>query len=256
MGNQKEESIYSKNNKRIKRVMQKEKENNKNTSLVPVNSKGLVLLENTFAITAKILEEQKDRIYILNWDLLIDYKDFFNMFFSTLYSFSENELMEYYGKLELGHEFSRPEIDSEPLGVGQAQYGLKYNRNVFWSESLQLLYSNQSNIFSFYYIENFEELPLDIKKQVDSHHFFEEEQFNYHRYTQNYENNPKLDKYYDDILNKKEYTNLELLAIIKNYITDYFCNTNFVKILKNKIKEDIKDFTISKLYSLISKKTY
>lgn len=197
-------------------------------------------------------EETNELIYVLDWDKLFEFKNFFNEFFSAIYTFSEKELINYYKKIELGHEFTCPSIDSEPLGVGQARYGLKYNRNVFWSESLRELYSKDSNTidFNFYYIENFEELPLNINKQVNSHLHFEQSQHNYHKYNSNSESNPKIEKYYDDILNKKVFSDIELLNIIKNYRTDYFCNRYFINKLNYKIKKDIPDFEIIKFYAI------
>jgi hypothetical protein len=229
------------------------KEDNKNnSSLVPVNSEGLVRLEKSIGVTEKILKEQNDRFFILSWDMIFEHRDFFNRFFSTFYSFSERELIEFYKKLELGHEFSSPSIDSEPLGVGQARYGLQYNRNISWTNTLKELYSEKhNNYFDFYYVKNFADLPFDIKNQVTSHYHFEQAQFLYHQYSQEPKENLEIKNHYDKILFKKQFTNNEIIIIINEYDLDYFCNESFVTKLKNKIIEDIPAFNLTKFYDKI-----
>ncbi len=223
-----------------------------NSSLVPVNSKGLVRLEKSIGVTEKILNEQNDRLFILSWDILFEHRDFFNRFFSTFIAFSEKELNDFYKKLELGYEFISPTIDSEPLAVGQALYGLQYNRNISWTTSLKELYSEkQTNYFDFYYIKNFADLPLDIEKQVTSHYHFEQAQFLYHQYRQEPKESLEIKNHYDDILFKRQFSNNEIMIIINEYGLDYFCNESFVTKLMNKIIQDISDFNLTKFYNEI-----
>jgi len=232
--------------------MQENTENEISNSLVPLGSKGLVRLEKSIGLTEKILKEQNDRLFILNWEIIFEHSDFFNRFFSTFYSFSEGELIDFYKILELGYEFTSPSIDSEPLGVGQALYGLQYNRNISWTTSLKELYSEKNNnYFDFYCINDFAELPFDIKEQVTSHYHFEQAQFLYHQYSNEPKESLEIKSHYDKILFKKQFTNNEIMTIINKYDLDYFCNESFVINLMNKIIKDIHDFNIAKFYNNI-----
>ena len=229
-------------------------ENNNKNSITPIGSTELVRVGNSIEITEKILKEYDDRLFLLGWDILFEHNDFFNRFFSTFYSFSEKELIDFYKKLELGYEFTSPSIDLEPLGVGQALYGLQYNRNIFWTTSLRELYSEKhNNRFDFYYIKNFAELPFEINEQVTSHYHFEQMQDMYHQYSKKPTENLEIKNYYDKIFFKKHFTNNEIMTIINQYDLDYFCNEVFVTKLKNKIIEDIPDFNLTKFYDKINK---
>jgi hypothetical protein len=231
--------------------MQEEFDINKNTSLVPIGSKEIVRLKNSIVITEKILKEYDDRLFLLSWDILFEHHHFFNCFFSTFYSFSERELIDLYRELELGNEFLCPFIN-EPLGVdNKASYGLKYNRNIYWTTSLRELYLEKHNNFIYSdYIENFAELPFDIKEQVTSRYHFEQEQSIYDQYPYNEELKEDLEikNRYDKILFQNHFTNNEILTIINQYDLDYFCNEAFVNKLKNKLIEDIHDFSLTKFY--------
>jgi hypothetical protein len=232
--------------------MQENTENKISNSLVPLGSKELVRLEKSIDLTEKILKEQNDRLYILNWDIIFDHSDFFNRFFSTFYSFSEGEIIEFYKKLELGYEFTSPSIDLEPLGVGQARYGLQYNKNISWTTSLKELFSKKNNnYFDFYYIKDFDELPFDIRKQVASHYHFEKAQFRYHQHSAEPKESLEIKNRYDKIIFKKQFTNNEIMTIINKYDLDYFCNELFVINLMNKLIKDIHDFNIAKFYNKI-----
>jgi hypothetical protein len=229
--------------------MQDITDNNSNNSLVPVGSKEIVRLNNSIKITEKIITEYDDRFFLLTWDIFYEHKDFFNRFFSTFYSFSESELITFYKILELGYKFTTPCIDSEPLGVGQALYGLQYNRNISWTTSLIELYSKKrNNYFDSYYIKNFADLPFDIEEQVTSHYHFEQDQNMNHHYSEEPKENLEIKNKYDKIRLKKHFTNNEIITIIKQYRLDYFCNESFVSKLNNKIMEDIPDFNLTDFY--------
>jgi hypothetical protein len=231
--------------------MQEEFDINKNTSLVPIGSKEIVRLKNSIVITEKILKEYDDRLFLLSWDILFEHHDFFNHFFSTFYSFSERELIDFYRELKLGYEFTSPDIELEPLGVGQASYGLKYNRNIYWTTSLRELYSEKYyHSFHSYYRDSFAELPFDIKEQVTSHYHFEQEQHMYWNwYSKEPKENPEIENRYNKILFQNHFTNDEVLTIINKHGLDYFCNEAFVNKLNNKLIEDIHDFSLTKFYN-------
>ena len=104
--------------------MRDESENNRDTLFDK-----LKILENR-------ITELESAVYAINWVLIEKYHRFFNEYLSTFYEFDEKDLVKFYKQLTIGNEYSEPDIDFEPLGVGQARYGLAFNRNIIWSTIL------------------------------------------------------------------------------------------------------------------------
>lgn len=242
------------------------KEDNKNnSSLVPVNSKGLIRLEKSIGVTEKILKEQNDRLFILSWDLIFEHKVFFNQFFSTYYSFSESQLITFHGKLSVGSPYIDL-LDDYILNL-KTEFGLIFNKNIIWTEELKNIYYEEprllwaggsEDVYSFEI--KFDELPLDINKEIESlksiyqnqiingYGYSEEE--GYYDYLVDELDN--LDSQFNNIILRKDFSNEDILKVITNNLKNYFGNIIFCDRLISKIHKDINDFNIEGFYSNIN----
>lgn len=241
--------------------MQDHKENNTSKSLVSVVSKGLVRLEKSIGLTEKILKEQNDRLFILNWEIIFEHSDFFNQFFSTFYSFTEAQLIDFYGKLIIGS----PYIDLRDdfyLNL-KTEFGLIFNRNIVWTEKLKMIYyeepkllwAGSEDVYSFEI--NFDELPLDINEEIESiKSIYENQIINGYGYSEEdgyydslSDELDNLEKSFSNVLLRKDFSNEVILKVITNNHKNYFGNRIFCERLIKKIHNDIIGFNIEVFYS-------
>jgi hypothetical protein len=228
----------------------------------------------------KILEgriaELESSVYAINWDLIATNQRFFNEYLSVFYEFEDDDLVNFHKHLITGHEFSQPDIDYEPFGVGQARYGLAFNRNIIWSEKVVELFDN--------FLLNKEDVknyPHQILEQVKSHFYFEDLRFTkrnfsldivnlyaspedeyYERLFDDFEIlfsqvefacNIEIHRRYNRIFNKSDFTRRDVIEIIEVGETDYFCNNAFIQKFKEMIAE-LKDFNLDSFYRLKTKR--
>lgn len=242
----------------------KEDKKSSSTSIIPIVSNGLARIEKSIAITDKIIKEQNDRLFILSWEILFEHRDFFNQFFSTFYSFTEAQLIVFHGKLIVGS----PYID---LGDDfylnlKTEFGLIFNKNIIWTEKLRKIYCEEprllwaggsTDVYSFEI--KFDELPLGIIEEIESlKSIYQNQIINGYGYSEEdgyYDSLgdelDNLEKSFNNVLLKKDFSNEEILKIITNNLKKYFGNRIFCERLINKIHKDINDFNIEGFYSNI-----
>lgn len=239
-----------------------QKENEKNMSIVPFGSQGLVRLGTSISITEKILKERDSLIKSeikFDWGFVFKFKSFFNQLFSTFYDFDENELDKYFGKLEIGS----PHLTDRFYTIQDTIFGLLYNKKIKWTEFLKLKYyrrpellrvTENADVYSFQI--DFESLPLEILDEMESIKGFIElrildgygysEEENY--YDQLNDDLKNLEKYYNNILSKSHFTGEEILNIIVKSENDYIFNSNFYFQVISKLNFDMEDFSIDEFY--------
>lgn len=241
--------------------MQDNTENKINNSLVPLDSKGLIRLEKSVGLTEKILKEQNDRLFILNWDILFKYKYFFNQFFSSFYSFTEAQLIDFCDKLIVG----RPYLDLDDFYPNRTIFGLIFNENIIWTKKLKTIYYEKFKLLwddskDLYPFEiKFDKLPLSIIEEIErvksiqevqivnGHHGCSEEDIYYLMYDLD-----DLEKSFSNILLKEDFSNEEILKVTTNNLKNYFGNRIFRERLIYKIHNDISDFNIEEFYSNVN----
>lgn len=204
-----------------------------------------------------------------DWPLLVNNFNFFNQLFSAYLPFSENDLVAFHKSLSLGSPSSLRNYQySSGYGFEPTVYGLIFNRNITWTKKLIAIYYQQSYLLypgsaeDVYTIEiNFEQLPLsfyneiiDTKRQVinsliSSYGYSEEEAY----YDGLSEGIDYYQQYYDNVLEKKTFTPIEVLDILRNKFTDFICNDAFANCVMNIINSEIKDFNYEKFIGLKEK---
>jgi hypothetical protein len=193
------------------------------------------------------------------WELITIHQRFLNSIFSTYFNFNEIQLEKYYGKVLVGS----PELTDGFCVIQSTEFGLIYNPNILWTEKLKRKYhknaelvrvADYSDVYSFEIV--FEKLPLllsqervlvkdlKINAHVDSYGSSKE--------LGDYDNLVSeiecIENYYKTLIEKSNFTDEELLTIIKNENKDYIYNYKFYKALMKKIKKDIKDFSITSFF--------
>jgi hypothetical protein len=210
------------------------------------------------------IDNEFDKEDKFNWKFIFDNKDFFNQLFSTFYCFNENELDQYYGKIEVGS----PYLDDKFHIIQDTKFGLIYNKKIVWTEHLKSKYYKQSELFTvtenadvYSYEINFDELPLEILDEMKHTEWFETkhtaDEYGYRgeneeAYNELGESIYNIGKYYQNIIAKQHFTNIEIIEIIENNKKDYFFNNNFYDQVTIKLNADIKDFSIMKFYEINS----
>jgi hypothetical protein len=210
--------------------------------------------------------EIKDKFYILNWDFLFQFKEFFNHFFSCSYPFNEAELILHQKKIILGS----PGI-LYSFGYSKANYGLIFNKCNIWNQTTFAIYHKEPQIvyagngtdeYSFEiklnklpYIIEYEiemKIIMDSNELISDYQYLNDEEI---RVESNYVNLGKelkdINDYYSGIKSQVNFDPEIVFKIINSNNQDYFCNQIFCNYLLNKILVDIDDFKIENFYDNI-----
>jgi hypothetical protein len=208
-----------------------------------------------------MLKEENNLSDHFDWDFLYQNKDFFNQFFSLNYSFTENELLEFKGKLVMGNRLEY--FDGSYVNPN---YGLIYNQKIRWTNNLIINYlSSLLKVtdfllpFSGHYEIQFIDLPFDSRDVIDqvrglnqsliiNGYSYSEEEGYYDSLDEKLKDN---DLYYHDMLNQKEFSSSDLIDYIMNSdnYKYYLSNNSFCGQVMNKISTDMRDFNIRTFYS-------
>lgn len=189
--------------------------------------------------------------YKLSWSFLVENGIFFNQLFSTHYSFTEKDLIEFEKKLSVGSPYKS--IDSGAIQL-TTEYGLIFNENIEWSKKLREIYYSEPTLIyaggrsdEYSFSIDFEQLPLNlfvelshVKSNLHDEIFIDEE---------GYFDSNLYDSYFDFIIKRTEFTDIELIGILQKnnrllYISSKPFYTNFLKF----IEREIQDFSIEKFY--------
>ena len=193
------------------------------------------------------------------WELITKHQRFLNSIFSTYFNFNEIQLEKYYGKISVGS----PRLTDGHYTIQSTEFGLIYNPNILWTEKLKRKYhknaelvrvTENADVYSFEIV--FEKLPLLLSEEMIERKEFEiDAQINSYGYSkeEGYYDNlnseiESIENYYKTLIEKSNFTDEELLTIIKNDNKDYIYNYKFYNALMKKIKKDIKGFSIHSFF--------
>lgn len=210
-----------------------------------------------------MLKEENNLSDHFDWDFLYQNKYFFNQFFSLNYSFTENELLEFKGKLVMGNR-----LEYFDGAYVNPNYGLIYNQKIRWTNNLILNYlpdllkvTDFLLPFSVHYEIQFIDLPFDSRDVIDqvrglnqsliiNGYSYSEEEGYYDSLDEELKDN---ELYYKDMLNQKEFGSADLINCITNSgdYKYYLSNNSFCEKLMIKLCADIEDFNIHAFYSNI-----
>jgi len=223
-------------------------ENTNEKSLMPTNNHVIKKLSNCLIITNKILENDLR----FDWSFIFEHKIFFNRLFSTFYPFNEHELDIYSEKLEIGSEM----IFDDFYIIDDLRFGLIYNKNLTWTESLKSKYYKEpelvvtENADNYTYNIDFNKLPIEISQGIisqDSYYYqLSYQSCEYEDYSESVRNS---EEYKMKLLEKVTFSDREIVQTIQKSKYSYFENRMYYDILYSKILRDLNDFSIAEFYN-------
>ena len=255
--------------------------------LIDFYLKNIKLVGNSLITNIKPLKSDSQ----ITWDYILSNHNFFNTIFSIHHNFSFDEIKNHIRLLKYGDEYNSC-IETEDVYVRDCcfyNYGIYYNQNIIWNESLQNLWDKEISHYG-----DINEYPISIPLEVgyyldhnvslaNAYDWVSTNKVEYEYYLDD-DNNFDSDGYeralkaetkeYENLIYQKtkedsNYKKTLLNFNFQNYAIDYFINIfneskngfNTIKFIFNRefyysllalLSERIDDFSVTNFYDKYS----